>query len=253
MNQTNSNSIGWRETTLIAVVAFSFVSMFFIPKFGQNPDYHNFADGRSLAGVPNFLDVMSNLAFLIVGFLGLRLCFIRRLSVEWFVLFAGIILVSAGSGYYHWSPNNATLVWDRLPMTIGFMGLFVALLAEHAGERLRALLIPLLLVGAASVLYWYYFDDLRFYAWVQAVPLLTVPLVLLLFPGKYSHRWLLLVALALYIGAKVTETFDRSIFASTGSTVSGHTIKHLLSAIGVLAIIVMLKSRRQTLPDPISD
>lgn len=233
----------WRELTLIAVIALSFVAVFFIPRFGQNPEYHDFADKRALFGIPNFLDVASNVAFLIVGAFGLKLCVDRRLGIDWAILFLGVALVSVGSAYYHWSPDNMTLVWDRLPMTVGFMGLFVALLAEHAGESWRKLLVPALLAGAGSVLYWHLTDDLRFYAWIQAVPLLTVPLVLIIFPGRYSHRWLLLVALALYVAAKITESLDDRIFALSGSNISGHTIKHLLSALGVLAIAMMLRRR----------
>ncbi len=231
---------------LFAVIAVSFVAIFFIPKFGQNPDYHDFADQRAYLGIPNFFDVASNFGFLIVGLMGFATSRRMGLSPDWIVLFVGVTLVSIGSGYYHWAPSNSTLVWDRLPMTIGFMGLFVALLAEHAGERLRVLLIPALIVGAASVFYWYFTDDLRFYAWIQVVPLLTVPLVLGLFCARFTHRWLLLVALILYVAAKLTETFDDQIFNSLNSAMSGHTIKHILSALGVLAILIMLKTRRES-------
>lgn len=238
----NERSRG-RELILIAIIGLSLVAVYFIPRFGQNPEYHDFADKRAFFGIPNFFDVISNVGFLIVGYLGLRLCFSSRPGIDWAVLFFGVALVSFGSGYYHWSPDNNTLVWDRLPMTIGFMGLFIALLAEHAGESWRKLLVPALIVGAGSVLYWHLTDDLRFYAWIQAVPLFTVPIVLILFPGRFTHRWLLLVALVLYVVAKITETFDDEIFVFLGSTMSGHTIKHILSALGVLAIWLMLKRR----------
>lgn len=233
----------WRELTLLATIVVSFAAIFFIPRFGQDPRYHDFADKRAFFGIPNFFDVVSNIGFLFVGFLGIRTCRALRSSVDWMVLFVGVALVSFGSGYYHWSPDNSTLVWDRLPMTVGFMGLFVALIAEHAGESFRKLLAPALIAGAGSVIYWHYADDLRFYAWIQVLPLLTVPLVLIIFRGRFTRRWLLLVALALYVAAKITEAFDEEIFEFLGSTFSGHTIKHLLSALGVLAIWLMLKWR----------
>jgi hypothetical protein len=244
MTEPVSSRSGWREYLLFAIIAISFIGVFVVPKFGQDPEYHDFADVRTFFGIVNFFDVVSNIGFLIVGLLGFRLCLNRRPGIGWTVLFIGVALVSIGSGYYHLTQNNATLVWDRLPMTVGFMGLFVALLSEHAGERMRVLLIPALVAGIASVFYWYAFDDLRFYAWVQVVPLLTVPLVLALFRGNFTHRWLLIVALAFYLGAKITETFDDQIYAALGSAISGHTIKHLLSAAGVAAILTMLKLRR---------
>ncbi len=233
----------WREYLLFAIVVFSFAAIFFIPKFGQDPAYHDFADKRAWLGIPNFGDVMSNIPFVIVGLLGLSICLKRRSAIEWTVMFVGITLVSVGSAYYHWSPNNATLVWDRLPMTIGFMSLLVALLVEHIGPGFHRLLIPALLAGITSVFYWFYFDDLRFYAWIQALPLLVIAVLLALLPGRYTHRWLLLGALAFYIAAKLTETYDAKVFALTGSMISGHTIKHLLSAVGIAAIWWMLRVR----------
>jgi len=131
--------------------------------FGQNPDYHDFADRRAFFGIPNFFDVMSNIPFLLVGMAGMSFCFGNRLvsfRPAWLTFFAGVAIVSVGSGYYHWNPTNETLVWDRLPMTIGFMGLFVAVLAEYVSARLgRFLLVPALLMGLSSVFYWHWFDD----------------------------------------------------------------------------------------------
>lgn len=37
------------------------------------------------------------------------------------VVFAGLILTALGSGYYHLAPDNARLVWDRIPIMITFM------------------------------------------------------------------------------------------------------------------------------------
>lgn len=233
---------------MIIIVVGSLALMMWQQPLEQNPEYHNFADRRAFFGIPNFLDVASNLAFLIVGLAGLNVCFRNdsgSLRNAWIVLFAGITLVSVGSAYYHWNPNNQTLVWDRLPMTIGFMGLFAALLGEYISERLGAfLLIPALLLGFSSVVYWHLFDDLRFYIWVQLIPLLTIPLVIILYRPKYSHQWLLLAALGCYALAKVSELFDKEIFALSRNSVSGHTIKHLLSALGCLVIVLMLRKRK---------
>ncbi|HNU09515.1 MAG TPA: hypothetical protein PKO33_17230 [Pyrinomonadaceae bacterium] len=92
----------WREYLLFAIVVFSFAAIFFIPKFGQDPAYHDFADKRAWLGIPNFGDVMSNIPFVIVGLLGLSICLKRRSAIEWTVMFVGITLVSVGSAYYHW-------------------------------------------------------------------------------------------------------------------------------------------------------
>jgi hypothetical protein len=240
----------WRHLLMALIVFGSLAILLSVKPFGQNPDYHNFADRRAFFGIPNFFDVASNLAFLIVGALGLKVCFESdsgRLRNAWIVMFAGITLVSVGSAYYHWNPNSQTLVWDRLPMTIGFMGLFVALLGEYISEKFSVLLVPAILMGLSSVLCWYWFDDLRFYYWVQIVPLLTILFILILYRPRYSHQWLLLLALVFYALAKAAEVGDGEIFALSGNLVSGHTIKHILSAFGCLSILFMLKKRKKLL------
>jgi hypothetical protein len=240
--------INRRHFLMVLIVVGSLGLMLSLPPFGQNTEYHNFADRRAFLGIPNFLDVASNLAFLIVGIVGLKTCLKNRLGSmqnAWIILFAGITLVSVGSAYYHWNPNNQTLVWDRLPMTIGFMGLFAALIGEYISERLGAfLLVPALLLGFSSVIYWYWFDDLRFYIWVQLIPLLTIPVILILFRPKYSHQWMLLAALGYYALAKISEVFDKEIFRLSQNLFSGHTIKHLLSALGCLTLVLMLQRRK---------
>jgi hypothetical protein len=242
------NEFNWRHLLMAIIVLGSLLVMLMVQPFGQSAEYHNFADKRAFLGISNFLDVASNLAFLIVGVAGLQICLrnnLGNLRNAWIVLFAGVSLVSVGSAYYHLNPNNQTLVWDRLPMTIGFMGLFAALLGEYVGERLGAfLLVPAILLGLSSVLYWHWFDDLRFYIWVQLIPLLTVPVVMILYRAKYSHGWMLLAALGCYALAKITELGDRQIFALSQNLISGHTIKHLLSALGCLFILLMLQKRK---------
>lgn len=231
------------------IVVGSLLGILSLQPFGQNPNYHDFADKRAFFGIPNFLDVASNIAFLIVGIAGLRVCpgnNTGNLRNAWIVLFAGVTLVSVGSAYYHLNPNNQTLVWDRLPMTIGFMGLFAALLGEYINERFGAyLLVPAILLGLSSVVYWHWFDDLRFYIWVQLIPLLTIPVIMILYRAKYSHQWMLLAALGCYALAKITELGDSQIFALSQNLISGHTIKHLLSAVGCLFILLMLQKRKR--------
>jgi hypothetical protein len=163
----------------------------------------------------------------------------------WITFFAGVAIISAGSAWYHLDPNNDTLVWDRLPMTIGFMGLLAALLAEYVSARLGGfLLLPAILAGLSSVIYWHRFDDLRFYVWIQFVPLLIVPVLMALFRPRYSHQWMLLVALACYMLAKLLEAYDREVFTYTQSLFSGHTLKHLLAALGCYSVLMMLKMRK---------
>lgn len=211
----------------------------------QDQAYHRFADARPLLGVPNVLDVASNLPFLLVGLLGLRAARATATARRaWAVLFLGLVLVSLGSGYYHHAPDDARLVWDRLPMTLGFMGLFVALLAESVDARLE---VPGLLIaiplGIGSIVAWRLTGDLRPYIWVQAAPLVAIPLLMALYRPRYTRSWYLLLALGCYALAKVTEVGDQGIFDATGGLVGGHAIKHLLAAAGAWVLVRLLQTR----------
>jgi len=245
----------WRHALLALIVAGSFVLMLSMQPFGQNPEYHLFADHRSFFNIPNFFDVISNLPFAVVGATGIRFCFRNHLSdarAAWLTFFAGVTLVSFGSAYYHWHPNNETLVWDRLPMAIGFMGLFVALLSEYVNAKIyKVFLVPAIFLGLSSVLYWYWSGDLRFYAWVQIIPLLTIPFLALLYRGRYSDHLFLLGALVFYVLAKVSAIYDREVLMLTHNLLSGHSLKHLLAALATLAIIWMMRARRLHVRCPI--
>ena len=85
---------------------------------------------------------------------------------------------------------------------------------------------------------------MRFYVWIQFVPLLTIPFLMVLFRPRYSRQWLLLLALTYYMLAKLLEIYDREVFIFTQSSFSGHSFKHLVAALGCLSILVMLKTRK---------
>ena len=244
-------SAWWRHALLAFIAIGSLAALFAAPPMAQDRAYHAFADQRELLGIANFADVVSNVAFLLVGVAGLQMCVGRRPSGArtcWIVFFAGVALVSLGSAYYHLAPDNGTLVWDRLPMTIASMGLFVAVLAEHVGPRAARLLPSALVLGLASVAYWHFFDDLRPYVWVQLAPLLTIPVVIAVYPKRRDGRWHLLAALALYALAKLAESWDGPIFATTREALSGHTVKHLLAALACLVVYAMLAQRSRAVP-----
>lgn len=245
---TPDTSRRWRFLAIAAVVAGSLVVVLGMGRIPQNQAYHQFADGRPLFGIPNFGDVFSNIGFLMAGIAGLAVTFSRRLGAmqrAWFVTFAGIALVGIASAYYHWEPNDYTLVWDRMSLTVGFTGLFVALLGEYLDEALGHLLWPAVILGVGSVLYWHWTDDLRLYYWVQAVPLLTVPFLMLLFPAPYPKASAIFIGVILYGLAKLAELGDKFVFASTGEAISGHTLKHILASLGCLAIVYAVSRRER--------
>ena len=158
-----------RVLIVLGVTVACALVLVFVPPIPQPLAYHHFADQRMLWGIPNFADTASNIPFLIVGIWGMVVIFrgsIKFIDTRerwpYLIFFAGVALTCAGSSYYHLAPDNNRLVWDRLPMTLAFMSLLAAIIAERIGLRAGlALLAPLLLLGFASVWYWHVADDLR--------------------------------------------------------------------------------------------
>jgi hypothetical protein len=238
---------------LLAVVAL--IATFMVAPVPQDPAYHLFADQREMLGIPNFWNVVSNLPFMLVGFAGVWMLFKQRppgevseLRIAYVVFFAGVALVSIGSGYYHLAPSNASLLWDRLPMTIAFMAFFAIIIGENISIKAGArLLWPLLLVGLFSVVYWHLTEqrgagDLRPYALVQFLPMVLMPLILLLFCSPYdTNKWLWL-AMGAYGLAKVLEYADVPIYESLG--MSGHALKHVAAALTPLFILLGVYKRQ---------
>lgn len=173
----------WIRFLILAAVVIAATALIFSrPPIPQSLDYHNFADQRSFVGVPNFLDVVSNLPFLIVGIWGLLVVASPKYAGSFItsgerwpyvVFFLGVALTCFGSSYYHLHPTNGRLVWDRLPMTLGFMGILSATVAERINVKVGVRLLPLLVAaGVLSVLYWSWTEahgqgDLRPYFLVQ--------------------------------------------------------------------------------------
>lgn len=228
------------------------VLMIVTPRLPQDEAYHNFADQRNLIGIPNSLNVISNFPYLIIGVVGLVLCFTNSLGLSssgevwgWAFFYVGILATAFGSAYYHLKPNDSTLVWDRLPMTIAFSSIMAVFIIERIDERKGTVsLAPLLLVGAISVVYWRFADDLRPYALVQFVPCFAIPAMTIALPPKYTHSSYWLWAAGWYLIAKVEEAMDKEIYNSTHHIVSGHTLKHLCSAMVPVFVTMMLLRRR---------
>ncbi|MCC6370250.1 MAG: ceramidase domain-containing protein [Bacteroidia bacterium] len=216
---------------ITAIAGASFILC--MPPIPQSPVYHQFSDTHHYCGIANFWNVISNLPFLIVGWFGIYKTRMKlKNSLPHQVFFASIACVAIGSAYYHLNPNNQTLVWDRLPMTLAFMSLLSILIGQFIQAKAgRLLLIPLLLLGIFSLVYWLLFKDLRCYVFVQFYPMLVFPIVLLFVGWSKSTRpyWVLLLA---YLLAKLCEHFDSAIHHHL-LFISGHSLKHLVAAAGI--------------------
>jgi hypothetical protein len=242
----------WKRALLGTLVLGSLAAFCFLRPIPQPPGYHRFADQRPFLGVPHFLDVASNLPFLVAGLFGLYNALTKQGSrlvdpaaqAPWAILMASIFLTGLGSCYYHWAPGDATLFWDRLPMALGFSQLLGIMILERVDRTWgRRLWLPILLAGLGSLLYWRRQGDLRWYVLLQAWAVVLVPVILLLFEPKTTHTKDLGIALALYALSKVFELLDVVIF-NMGTIVSGHTLKHLAAGLASWFLYRHLARRR---------
>lgn len=256
---------GARTAGLLGVTLAAVAAIGVLPPIPQDPAYHRFADTRSLRGMANGWNVLSNLPILVVGLYGLYR--VRRAAIgpqtafidpreRWLyaLFFAGVALTGVGSAYYHWAPDTPRLFWDRLPMTVGFMALLAAIVAERVSVAGGLLALgPLLAAGVGSIVYWRAGElrgagDLRAYALVQFLPALLILLMLWWCPSRYTGGGFLLGVLAVYGAAKVFEALDGPIF-SLGSLLSGHTLKHLTVALAAWWVLKALETRRATVAE----
>lgn len=159
-----------------------------------------------------------------------------------------MLLTAFGSAYYHLAPDNERLFWDRLPMTVAFMSLVAAQVVDRINVRAGlALLLPLLVVGAASVLYWRASEragngNVLPYAVLQAYSVAILLVLALSHPSRYTRGSDIYWVFGGYIAAKVFEVLDRPLFA-LGHLMSGHTLKHLAAAAAGLIVCRMLRRR----------
>lgn len=230
-----------------------------LPPIAQPLAYHDFADQRACLGLPNCLDTASNALFLLAGLVGLRFLFSpagRRAFVEareawpYALFFAASMAVGLGSGYYHLAPDNDGLLWDRAAIALAFMAWLGAILGERVGVSVGLrLLPPLLIAGLGSVFYWGWSEargagDLRPYLLMQAYPMLLIPLLLWLYPPRYSGGRDILVVIGLYLLALLFDLSDRPVLDLTGGLISGHTLKHVIAALAVYRVARYLRRRR---------
>lgn len=248
---------------LLAITAAAVVGVLLLPRIPQDPAYHVFADQRTILGVPNFWNVTSNLPFVLAGLAGIWLIASRKaigglpeLRVAYLMFFVGATLTGLGSAWYHLNPSNETLLWDRLPMTIAFMSFLAIVIGEYLSTTVaRRWLWPMLVLGTLSVIYWSWTEaqgvgDLRPYALVQFLPGLLVVLILCMCKSPFvdtgyisanGYIWGMLVA---YSAAKIAELLDAPIYVALRGF-SGHSIKHLLTATGVVILAAALVCRRR--------
>ena len=228
-----------------------------LPPVPQPQSYHAFVDDRALFGVANFWNTASNLPFVLVGLWGVWVlapaqrmrAHFHDVAGRWpyVAFFAAIALTGVGSAYYHLAPDDARLVWDRLPIALACAALAVAFIGDMFGRRATRALWPALGIAAASVGWWQHSEqvgagNLVPYFAVQSYVVVVALYFLLAAPARYTRRGEIWTMLAIWVLARVAEWLDTPLYAGAWF-LSGHTFKHLLAALAAAWLLRMILRR----------
>ena len=230
------------------------IGLFFVAMLSnqllQDPAYHEFVDTRAWLGLPNALNTLTNGAFAVVGFLVLywlvnnQLVFVSlAMRVAVWLFSIGAIAIAAASAYYHLWPDNATLAVDRFAMSVTFAAVLAMLVADRVSSRASwPTLAVALVLGPMSVWIYAVQHNLTPYYVVQFGGILLM-LVMLLVRATPTPGPNFTALLWCYLLAKVAEALDHEVFAVTHGLISGHSLKHLFAALGMLMLIWPLKAK----------
>jgi len=189
-------------------------------------NYHNFSDKRSILGLPNAMNVGSNL------FILLPAIYLLQKQKKMTLLSSHIIYLFLASSYYHINPTNKSIVPDM----VGVVTLNIVVLSYFIDPYI---FIMLYVLGIFSVFYWYKTNDLRLYIAI----LLGCPLYIFykLYDNKQIRPQLYTI---IFIGVllRVLEHNDSYIYKLSNQTISGHTLKHILAYVQLMNIIQLLEN-----------
>jgi len=228
------------------ICAGAVIAMALLQPIAQPSAYHQFADQRIIFGVVRCFDVLSNLAFLFPGLLGLWFVLRAGMTLDagtrWALatLFFGLVVTTFGSAYYHLSPDDQRLVFDRMPITIVLAGCIGTILADRFGGGTAWSIAALIAIGLWTVHHWSAVGDLRWYVLFQGLTFVVALMLLALFPSRNGATPAIVIALAGNVAAKIFELLDRPIYA-LGGIVSGHTLKHLSAGLAFLPLAFLIR------------
>lgn len=241
------------------------------PRVSDFAHQHDFVDQRMAWGIPHAMDVLSNAPFALLGVWILALVYAAnqriaglgaayagtsahaqagRLARAWpawrdavVVFGVGLLCTFVGSGYYHWQPDNAGLLWDRMGMAVAFAGMLSLVVCDRVDAKAgRAVLYSLGLLAPAAVLWWAHSHNVWPWAVVQLGGVLAI--AVMAWAPRHDKAMPALnvwAVIACYAVAKVTEGADGWIFAATQQWISGHTIKHVMAAAAAVPVLLALR------------
>ena len=244
------------ELALLLAVAALAVLAALLPATGLPAGYHDFADQRTLLGLPHALDVLSNLPFAVMGAWGLW--WLRRVPLDRLgtaqrglagLLFIGLIATAFCSSGYHLDPHDAGLCIDRVGMSLAFAGLLGLAAADRISARAGVALAALVAVAApATALVAWLGGNMTPWAVLQGGGLVLLAALALRRPQPRALGFSIIGVIAFYAVAKALELADAPVFALTQQLISGHSAKHLVAALAAWPVVRALQSLARGAP-----
>jgi thiamine transporter ThiT len=208
---------------------------------------HPFVDARVLWGIPNALDVLSNVCFIgmgVWGFFALRRAPAVPVATRQAatVFFSGLLLTCLSSSFYHWGPDAWGLAVDRAGMAVAFAGVLGLAAAERVSQRaapwvwgsvLAAGMLAIMLnFAAGAVAPWavVQFGGMGVVLWAATQRAQS---------GAMGIRWTMLIAI--YVVAKLLELGDEAVFHASQEIISGHSLKHMAASLAAWPVIHALR------------
>ena len=240
---------------LLAVAALAALAAL-LPATGLPAGYHDFADQRTLLGLPHALDVLSNLPFAVMGAWGLW--WLRRVPLDRLgtaqrglavLFFVGLMATAFCSSSYHLDPHDAGLCIDRVGMSLAFAGLLGLAAADRISARAGVALAALVAVAApATALVAWLGGNMTPWAVLQGGGLVLLAALALRRPQPRALGFSIIGVIAFYALAKALELADAPVFALTQQLISGHSAKHLVAALAGWPVVRALQSLAQGAP-----
>jgi hypothetical protein len=224
----------------IAIVAIVVVAL--TQTITRGPEFHHYADARTLFGIPHAGDVLSNLAFIVAAVWAGR----DRWNIVrygWPVCL-GVFAIGIGSGTYHVAPSDTLLALDWAPIVVTLGLLSAAVIQDRGGPGRAALVVaPLLAIG--SVVWWIatggtHGGNMAPYVAVQATGIVLPLVIALVAPGNVRTHWLFIGVVGFAL-ARICASRDRELLDWVG--VSGHSLKHIAAACAAACALRALMRR----------
>lgn len=238
------------EMMLIAAVLGLLAFALLGPSITQPVHQHAFADQRVWGGIPFAMDVLSNLSFAVWGLAGglslFGLLMRAKLNAEHALaglFFAGLVVTTAASSWYHLQPDDVGLGVDRLGMVIAFAGLLGLAVAGRISHRAGvAIAVAVLLLGPMSVWFWLASGNVLPWLGIQFGGMVLILWMAFIEPllGALAVRWGAVVAV--YVIAKLLEAVDHQVYELTSHVISGHTLKHAVASLAAWPVLTAIGS-----------